>query len=267
MNDPLYLPSRTSAKRRLAVLDTHMGYCNVRGHRRPTRPRVEPGGRYRSTPLETFAALGIAPPDALSPRKRTQRMFTLQRIETHTQEIKKSRFLAICGPVSDEQAARDFIAAHSDLTASHNCWAFRIGQTYRFNDDGEPSGTAGKPILQAIDGQSLDHIAVVVIRWFGGTLLGSGGLIRAYGGTAAMCLRAAEKMEVIETVRGNVVCDFSGLALIRARLGGLGVTISAEVFTGTGASLALQIPKDASEAASAIVLDLSRGRAVLTLED
>ncbi len=194
-------------------------------------------------------------------------MFTLQRIETHTQEIKKSRFLAICGPVSDEQAAKDFIAEHSDPTASHNCWAFRIGQTYRFNDDGEPSGTAGKPILQAIDGQSLDHIAVVVTRWFGGTLLGSGGLIRAYGGTAAMCLRAAEKVEVIETVRGNVVCDFSDLALIRARLAGLGVTISAEVFTGTGASLALEIPKDASEAASAIVLDLSRGRAVLTLED
>ena len=146
-------------------------------------------------------------------------MFTLQRIETHTQEIKKSRFLAVCGPVASEQAARDFIAEHSDLTASHNCWAFRIGQIYRFNDDGEPSGTAGKPILQAIDGQSLDHVAVVVTRWFGGTLLGSGGLIRAYGGTAAMCLRAAEKMEVIETVRGTVICDFSDLALIKARLG------------------------------------------------
>ena len=102
-----------------------------------------------------------------------------------------------------------------DLTANHNCWAFRIGQTYRFNDDGEPSGTAGKPILQAIDGQSLDHIAVVVTRWFGGTLLGSGGLIRAYGGTAAMCLRAAEKTEVIETVTGSAVCDFSDLASSR----------------------------------------------------
>ncbi|MBP1858129.1 IMPACT family protein [Rhizobium herbae] len=194
-------------------------------------------------------------------------MFTLQRIETHTQEIKKSRFLAVCGPVSSEQAARDFIAEHSDLTASHNCWAFRIGQVYRFSDDGEPSGTAGKPILQAIDGQSLDHIAIVVIRWFGGTLLGSGGLIRAYGGTAAMCLRAAEKLEVVETVRGSVVCDFSDLALIKARLGGLGVTIRAETFTGTGASLSLQIPTGSLETASAIILDLSRGRAALILDD
>lgn len=194
-------------------------------------------------------------------------MFTLQRIETHTQEIKKSRFLAVCGPVSSEQAAKDFIAEHSDLTANHNCWAFRIGQTYRFNDDGEPSGTAGKPILQAIDGQSLDHIAVVVTRWFGGTLLGSGGLIRAYGGTAAMCLRAAEKMEVIETVTGSAVCDFSDLALIKARLTALGITISAEAFTGTGAELSMQIPKGAAETASAIILDLSRGRTFLKLGD
>jgi uncharacterized YigZ family protein len=194
-------------------------------------------------------------------------MFTLQRIETHTQDIKKSRFLAVCGPVSSEQAAKDFIAEQSDLTASHNCWAFRIGQTYRFNDDGEPSGTAGKPILQAIDGQALDHIAVVVIRWFGGTLLGSGGLIRAYGGTAAICLRAAEKVEVIETIGATVDCDFSDLALVKARLGGLGVTIRSETFTGTGASLSLQIPKDAVQAAAAMILDLSRGRAVLRLDD
>lgn len=194
-------------------------------------------------------------------------MFTLQRIETHTQEIKKSRFLAVCGPVSSEQAARDFIAEQSDLTASHNCWAFRIGQTYRFNDDGEPSGTAGKPILQAIDGQSLDHIAVVVIRWFGGTLLGSGGLIRAYGGTAAICLRAAEKVEVIETVSGTVNCEFSDLALIKARLAGLDVGINTETFTDTGAALTLLIPKNAAQTAAAMILDLSRGRAVLSLDD
>jgi uncharacterized YigZ family protein len=194
-------------------------------------------------------------------------MFTLQRIETHTQEIKKSRFLAICGPVANEDEARDFIARHSDPTATHNCWAFRIGQTYRFNDDGEPSGTAGKPILQAIDGQSLDHVAALVVRWFGGTLLGSGGLIRAYGGTAAMCLRAAEKTQVIETTGGTVVCEFADLALIKARLAGMGVTIVSETFTGTGAELTLQIPKGSCQAASAIILDLSRGRAALKLED
>lgn len=194
-------------------------------------------------------------------------MLTLQRIETHAQDIKKSRFLAVCGPVSSEQAARDFINEQSDPTASHNCWAFRIGQTYRFNDDGEPSGTAGKPILQAIDGQGLDHIAVVVTRWFGGTLLGSGGLIRAYGGTAAICLRAAEKVEIIETIAATLDCEFADLALIKARLAGFGAVISAEAFTGTGASLSLQIPKDALQAATGMILDLSRGRAVITPDD
>jgi putative IMPACT (imprinted ancient) family translation regulator len=116
---------------------------------------------------------------AISFKKRTKRMFTLQRIETSTQEIKKSRFLAVAGPIADEQAARAFLAAHADPAANHNCWAWRLGQTYRFSDDGEPSGTAGKPILAAIDGQKLDRVAVVVTRWFGGILLGSGGLMRA----------------------------------------------------------------------------------------
>lgn len=194
-------------------------------------------------------------------------MFTLQRIETHAQEIKKSRFLAICGPVANEDEARDFITRHSDPTATHNCWAFRIGQTYRFNDAGEPSGTAGKPILQAIDGQSLDHVVALVVRWFGGTLLGSGGLIRAYGGTAAMCLRAAEKTEVIETIGGTVACEFADLSLIKARLVGIGVTIASETFTGTGAELTLQIPRGSCQAASALILDLSRGKAALILED
>jgi uncharacterized YigZ family protein len=194
-------------------------------------------------------------------------MFTLQRIETHTQDIKKSRFLAVCGPVSSEQAARDFIAEQSDLTASHNCWAFRIGQTYRFNDDGEPSGTAGKPILQAIDGQSLDHIAVVVTRWFGGTLLGSGGLIRAYGGTAAICLRAAEKVEVIETIEATVDCEFSDLALIKARLGGLGVGSARKLLRTLAPASPCKSPRMRLRPPLGMILDLSRGRAVLHLDD
>ena len=73
-------------------------------------------------------------------------MFTLQRIETQAQDIKKSRFVAIAAPVGSEDEAKVFIADHSDPTATHNCWAFRIGQLYRFSDDGEPAGTAGKPI-------------------------------------------------------------------------------------------------------------------------
>ena len=73
--------------------------------------------------------------------------------------------------------------------ATHHCWAYRIGPAYRFGDDGEPGGTAGAPILRAIEGQGVDRVMVVVVRFYGGVKLGTGGLARAYGGTAAECLR------------------------------------------------------------------------------
>src|SRR5690606_870518 len=125
----------------------------------------------------------------------------------------------------------------------------RIGQSYRFNDDGEPSGTAGKPILQAIDGQGLDRVVVVVTRWFGGVLLGSGGLVRAYGGTAALCLRNADKAPLIDTIPAMLTCLFGDLALLQARLGALwGVQLHHPAFTASGAQLALAVPRrDADE--------------------
>ena len=87
----------------------------------------------------------------------------------HTEEIRKSRFLAQAAPVDSAGQALAFVSAASDPTATHNCWAYRIGQDYRFNDDGEPGGTAGRPILQAIEGQGMDRVVVLVTRWFGGT--------------------------------------------------------------------------------------------------
>jgi uncharacterized YigZ family protein len=195
-------------------------------------------------------------------------MFRLAGIETAEQEIKKSRFIAIAGPASDEQAAKAFVAGHSDSTASHNCWAWRIGQAYRFSDAGEPSGTAGKPILAAIDGQALDNVAVVVIRWFGGILLGSGGLIRAYGGTAALCLRAAEKIAYVAEVEATVVAGFSDLALVKARLlARPGLRIASEIFGAEGAELVIVMPEtDAGEIAR-MVADITSGRSVMRFAD
>src|ERR1700744_3193617 len=130
-------------------------------------------------------------------------MFTLESISTYSQEIKRSRFTATAAPIADMDAAKNFIAQNSIADANHNCWAWRVGASYRFSDDGEPSGTAGKPILQALDGQLLDNVAIVVTRWFGGTLLGSGGLMRAYGGTASACLRAAIRIPIVVTVEAT----------------------------------------------------------------
>ncbi|MDH4986715.1 IMPACT family protein [Aminobacter anthyllidis] len=195
-------------------------------------------------------------------------MFTLAQPETFAQDIKKSRFLAVAGPVADEAAAKAFIAAHSDASANHNCWAWRVGQGYRFSDDGEPSGTAGKPILQALDGQSLDHVAVVVTRWFGGILLGSGGLVRAYGGTAAACLRAAAKTEIVVSVEAKITCGFADLAIVQARLAAQpGVCMTAETFTATGAELVVALPVADTAGIVRMITDLTSGRAIVALPD
>ena len=109
---------------------------------------------------------------------------------------KKSRFIGYAAPVADEAAALAFVqeikARHRDAT--HNCYAYQAGdndQFQRSSDDGEPSGTAGRPILEVIRGRGLKNTAVVVTRYFGGILLGTGGLVRAYGAAAKQALEAA----------------------------------------------------------------------------
>ena len=189
-------------------------------------------------------------------------LYTLDQTEHFEQEIRKSRFLAIACPVENEAEAKARLAEVSDPAANHNCWAWRIGQAYRFSDDGEPSGTAGKPILQAIDGQALDRTLVIVTRWFGGILLGSGGLMRAYGGTAALCLRAAAKTEYVERASLSVSLGFSDLALVKARLAALpGLLIDEEVFHDSGARLFFRIPAERAEETGRLIVDLTSGRA------
>jgi len=195
-------------------------------------------------------------------------MFQLTQAVTFEQTVKNSRFAAIALPVCGEEEAKAALAEHRFADANHNCWAWRIGNAYRFSDDGEPSGTAGKPILAAIDGQSLDQVMVIVTRWFGGVLLGSGGLVRAYGGTAAACLRTAQLVEVKPTVQAFVGIEFSDLARVKARL--MAITdlgISDEQFTATGADLVLRVPEAETETVSRLISDLTSGRAELKLDE
>jgi uncharacterized YigZ family protein len=188
-------------------------------------------------------------------------METLAAVSTYEQDIKKSVFRAFAGPVSTEQDAKAFIASHGDASANHNCWAWKIGATYRFSDDGEPSGTAGKPILQVIEGQGLDHVVVVVTRWFGGTLLGAGGLVRAYGGTAAACLRTAERKRVIATIEGRLLCAFADLALVKSRLKLIAdLTIAGEEFLAEGVALCLAVPLERQDEVGRLLSDLTAGR-------
>jgi uncharacterized YigZ family protein len=191
-------------------------------------------------------------------------MLELQQPATFEQVVKKSRFLATALPVTTEEEAKAAIAAHGHPDANHNCWAWRIGQAYRFSDDGEPSGTAGKPILAAIDGQGVDKIVVIVTRWFGGILLGSGGLVRAYGGTAAGCIKGALLVAVHPSIKGWVKLDFSDLARVKARLQAVPeLVVADERFTETGADLLLSVPEAEAEAISRLISDLTSGRANL----
>ena len=191
-------------------------------------------------------------------------MFTLVRTERFEQEIKKSRFLAQAAPADSEEEARRFIAEHSMPDAGHNCWALRVGDVYRFSDDGEPGGTAGRPILQAIEGQELDRVAVVVSRWFGGILLGAGGLVRAYGGTAASCLKAAEREPIVDYATLSVACAFADEARIRSSLGGFpGTRVETTGFTPEGVRLHVTLPRDRADAFIRLVADISRGQAVV----
>lgn len=194
-------------------------------------------------------------------------MFMLTETGTFAQEIKKSRFVAFAGPVATEEEAKAFIAAHADPAATHNCWAFRIGPRVRFNDDGEVGGTAGKPILQVIEGNELDHAVVLVTRYYGGILLGTGGLVRAYGGTAGECVKRIEKGPIVLRVRFSIASDFNDMAVLKSRLLPLAaLTLEAETFAEEGAILTFSMPADGFDEIARLVQDLTRGRAIAKLE-
>lgn len=131
-------------------------------------------------------------------------------------KVKGSRFIGSASPIHSEEQAAEFIDTIKKEfhDASHNCSAWKIGigkrQKYRYNDNGEPSGTAGQPILRAIDSMNIANICVVVSRFFGGAKLGTGGLARAYGQTTLALLRAGEpeRKFLSDSVEFSVDFDF-----------------------------------------------------------
>ena len=134
----------------------------------------------------------------------------------HESKVKGSKFIASALAVNSETEAEAFITEIKKEfhDATHNCSAYTIKERgkarVRYNDDGEPSGTAGRPILQAIDSKNLSNTCIVVTRYFGGTKLGTGGLMRAYGGSAAGLIEDAdiEKIQITQTVSFTVSFDF-----------------------------------------------------------
>lgn len=175
-------------------------------------------------------------------------------------EVKHSRFLAQAASVGSAEDALGFLHEIGDPDATHNCWAYRIGEEYRSSDDGEPSGTAGRPILAAIDGQGFDRVMVVVTRWYGGIKLGAGGLVRAYGGAAAECLRLAPREPLVAVATLELTCPFDDLGHVHAALAAHQATKQHEAFDETGARLVVQLPADRVDALKSQLRDATRNR-------
>jgi len=179
---------------------------------------------------------------------------------SHAIEVKHSRFLAQAAPVTTPEAAFAFLAQVVDDAATHNCWAYRIGGEYRSSDDGEPAGTAGRPILAAIDGQGFDHVMVVVTRWFGGVKLGAGGLVRAYGGAAAECLRTAPRRPLIAMRELELRAGFDDIGALHAALAAHGCDKLDESFDADGLRLRVRLPVDRVDGLKLQLRDATRNR-------
>jgi uncharacterized YigZ family protein len=188
-------------------------------------------------------------------------LLELIKAVSYEETIKKSLFIVHAAPVQTADEALAFIEAHSKADATHNCWAFRIGEEYRFNDDGEPGGTAGRPILAAIEGRDLTNTVVLVIRYFGGVKLGTGGLVRAYGGTAAKCLHEAPKRQIVAMSRVLCDCPYSEMERVKVQLLQDGVQLVSEEFDEIGVKWELLIPVPKAAELEETHRNLTRGQA------
>ena len=141
-------------------------------------------------------------------------MLVINQNGSAEQTITKSRFIAVASYCSDEQAVGKALRqlANDHASAHHLAYAFRLkteqGIVQRFSDAGEPSGTAGMPILKLIEGRNLINVCVGVIRYYGGINLGTGGLARAYGGTAKLALDAASTLPFVEMKTIQMTIDY-----------------------------------------------------------
>lgn len=147
-------------------------------------------------------------------------MKVLVKNESNEIIIKNSRFIAEAIIVSSQQEAREKIHEQKELysDATHVCHAFvcgKAGETNGMSDDGEPSGTAGRPMLDVLKGSGITNILVTVTRYFGGTLLGTGGLVRAYSDSVKEVLALCQTEELVEKSRFDFVSDYSSYSDIK----------------------------------------------------
>lgn len=178
---------------------------------------------------------------------------------------KGSRFLAVIGPAEDEEAAKAGLAAVARRypDATHHCWAWRVGATgaaggsprERSSDAGEPAGTAGVPILQVLRGAGLSDVLAVVVRWFGGTKLGKGGLARAYSAATREALQALPVVTRTPTVRLVLRIPYERVGAVKRLIHPPAVELETEEY-GAEARLVLAVHEERQAALREALADL-----------
>ena len=186
-------------------------------------------------------------------------------------EEKKSRFIAHVAAAGSEEEALAFIEAKKKQfwDARHNCYAYVIGeqaQTVRFSDDGEPSGTAGRPILEVLMGSGIRNLVVVVTRYFGGTLLGTGGLVRAYTKAAQAGLAASGVCTMCCGYEMTIVTDYNGIGKVQYLLGSRGIP-TGEADYGEQVTILVNTPYEEKDAVISEITEATAGKARINVSD
>lgn len=182
---------------------------------------------------------------------------------------KKSRFIGSCRPVQTEEQALEFIARKKTQywDASHNVYAYilRENGVQRFSDDGEPQGTAGIPVLDTLKKAGVVDVVVVATRYFGGILLGGGGLIRAYSHTASIALAAAKKITMRECLLLSVACSYSSYGRVQGLIPEGGGVIDETLFL-EGVTLRFHLAPERFDPLNRSILDATGGASAIQEE-
>jgi uncharacterized YigZ family protein len=190
--------------------------------------------------------------------------YTLASAVSAEIDVRKSRFIALAIPVPDRDAAMrelDRLRAEHP-TATHVCWALLAGGQSGMSDDGEPSGTAGRPILEVLRHHEVDGVLAAVVRYYGGIKLGAGGLVRAYTDAIATAMQSAERVERIERGLMDVDIDYADEARVRRWIEQHDAELVESAYAMT-VRLVVRMPAAARESAAAELRDLTNGRAII----
>jgi uncharacterized YigZ family protein len=190
---------------------------------------------------------------------------TVAKTHDRTEEVKGSSFIAFVTRIESlrdvETHLQTIRTNHED--ANHHCYAYKLGQVVKFSDDGEPGGTAGRPMLEVLQKRKLDHILAVVTRYFGGTKLGAGGLVRAYSGALAKALDDAGVLEIRDRVTLSFEVPFAMMDSTHRFVESVdGLKIEGLEYTASGMKLSVSFFAEAEGMFKKQLTELTRGQVV-----